>query len=521
MKETVSRIVSAIALVLLIAGASMYPVGSMSDRLPIALFVTGLGLLLVTAVANIGTLAAFSRKRSARHGANAVLMTVMFAAVLVVVQAISMKNTHRFDVTANQRFTLTEQTQTLLAQLSDEVVVTAFFRSTETNAVLASNLLSMYEHNNKLIRFSLVDPDRKPHIAEAKSVRQGQVLVEYKNTRRVIDGISEEKLTNAILLATRQVQKTVYFITGHDEKRIDYNAGEGMSAARIRLEEQGFKVYQLSLLDVDSIPPDCAVLIIAGPKKEMLDHEAGKVAAYLEQGGSVLFLLDPRRPVGRIEPILARYHVVIDNIVLLDELVVVDAGEEIFDATYTKIRRYEGHAITRDFQAITIFPMARPLAIVPVEGDISVNAQYLAITEKSAWGETDMTNFSSGTATRDRNDVPPPLAVALVAERTNRFDRNLKLNAKESRSRIVVVGDSDFATNRFLGVLGNSDFFLNAVDYLAEEEIVIPIRLRAGLGDSVFISAAEGRLIFVLCLVLLPLLVISLGGYVHLKKRRS
>jgi ABC-type uncharacterized transport system involved in gliding motility auxiliary subunit len=165
--------------------------------------------------------------------------------------------------------------------------------------------------------------------------------------------------------------------------------------------------------------------------------------------------------------------------------------------------------------------MSRPLAIVPVEGDISVSAQYLAITEKSAWGETDMTNFGSGTATRDENDVPPPLAVALVAERTNRFDRTAGLKDAVIRSRIVVVGDSDFATNRFIGVLGNSDFFLNVVDYLAQEEIVIPIRLRMGLGDQVFISAAEGRLIFVLCLVLLPLLVISLGGYVQLRKRRS
>ena len=486
-----------------------------------SLFFAGLGLLVLTAVANMGTLAAFSRKRSARHGANAVLMILMFTAVLVVIQAISMRNTHRIDVTANKRFTLSGQTRTLLDQLDDEVVVTAFFRSSDVQAVLASNLLAMYGNQNKLFRFSLVDPDRKPHIAESKRVRPGQVLVEHKSSQRVIDGISEEKLTNAILLATRQVQKTVYFITGHDEKRIDFNDREGFSAARISLEEQGFKVYQLSLLDVDSIPPDCAVLVVAGPKKELLDHETAKVALYLERGGSVLFLLDPRRPVGRIEPILARYHVVVDDIVLLDELVVVDAGEKVFDATYTKIRRYEGHAITRDFRAITIFPMSRPLAIVPAEGDLSVNAQYLAITEKSAWGETDMVNFSSGTATRDENDVPPPLAVALVSERTNRFDRSAGLKDAVVKSRIVVVGDSDFATNRFIGVLGNSDFFLNAMEYLAEEDIVIPIRLRTGLGDRVFISAAEGRLIFVLCLVLLPLMVISLGAFVHLKKRRT
>ena len=83
-----------------------------------------------------------------------------------------------------------------------------------------------------------------------------------------------------------------------------------------------------------------------------------------------------------------------------------------------------------------------------------------------------------------------------------------------------MVGDSDFATNRFLGLLGNADFFLNSVQFLAEEEIVIPISLRAGLGERIYISVSEGRLVFVLCLVLMPLMVASMGGYVLLRKRR-
>jgi ABC-type uncharacterized transport system involved in gliding motility auxiliary subunit len=521
MKDSVSRIAAAAGLVLLLSGAAMYPVGTLGNQLPLSLFLAGIGVLAVTAIANLQKLISFFRRRSARHGANAALMILLFTAALIVIQAISMRNTYRYDVTKNKRFSLSQQTIELLKRIDSEVVITAFFRSTDSGSLVAANLLAMYTHHNRLIRYSLVDPDRKPHVAEVKRARHGQVVVEYRDSRRNLDGISEEKLTNAILLATRQRQKTAYFVTGHDEKRIDSNAGEGFSAARMNLEKLGYTSYPLSLLDVDSIPPDCAVLILAGPKKELLEPEVSKIDTYLAGGGSVLFLLDPRRPVGRIEPVLGLYHVAVDNIVLLDELVVVDAGEEVFDATYTKIRRYEPHEITRDFRTITIFPMARPLAVVPVEGNISVRAQYLAITEKSAWGETDMTAFTSGTATRDEHDVAPPLAVAVVAERTNQFDRSLGPGEPVKRSRIVVVGDSDFATNRFIGILGNLDFFLNAVEYLAREEIVVPIRLREGLGDRVFISAAEGRLVFVLCIVLLPLAVISWGGYVHLRKRRG
>jgi ABC-type uncharacterized transport system involved in gliding motility auxiliary subunit len=523
MKDTASRIAAAAGLVLLIVGVSIIPVGSPGDKLPVALLAAGLAVLLVTALVNLRLLIAFSRKRSARHGANAVLMTVLFTAMLVVIQAISMRNTKRYDVTSNQRFTLSEQSLGLLERLDDDVTVTAFFPSNTSPRLSAETLLSMYAHRSKRFLYTMVDADRKPQMAERMRVHNGEMVVEYRANRRVVQGVSEEKLTNAILFATREVQKTVYFVTGHDEKRIDNPGRNGMTTAKRRLEDSGFIVHPLSLVETEEVPSDCFVLIIPGPKREMLQTEVNKIDAHLTGGGNALFMLDPRWPVSRLEPILARYHVTLESIVLLDEMVVVDAGEEVFDATFTKIRYYDKHPITRDFNSITIFPMARPVSIVPVEGDVAVRAQYLAVTGLSAWGETDMNSFKVGTATRDETDVDPPLAVALVAERTNRFDRPSADGASrpERTSKIVLVGDSDFATNRFVGVLGNSDFFLNSVEFLAEEEIVIPIRLKEGLGDQIFISASEGRFVFVLSIVLLPLLAASMGGYVLLKKRKA
>jgi len=522
MRQLVFKIAAAAGLLALILGTVLYPVAVTGDALPTILFVAGAGVLVVSALANLGALVAYFRKRSARHGANAVLMTLLFTAILIVIQAISIRNTRLLDVTSNKRFTLSDQTMTLLERLDTQIEITAFVRRHTTQWTLAESLLRMYEQQSRRVSVALVDPDQKPHVAERYRARGGDVVVEYRGNQRLVSGVTEEKITNALMFASREGHKTVYFVKGHDEKRLDGPENNGFLSAKRGLEGLGFLVFELSLVDVDSIPRDCSVLVVAGPKKEYLQYEAVKIAAYLEGGGNALFLLDPRWPISQLLPILARYHIAADNLVLLDELVIVDTGDEVFDATYTKIRRYEPHPITRDFRSITIFPVARPLAVVPVEGDLSVHAQYLAITERSAWGETDIESYRMGTATRDETDVRPPLAVAAVAERTNRFDvRGGAPPSVERTSRIVVIGDSDFATNRFYRLLGNSDFFLNAVEYLAEEEIVVPIRLKAGLGDSVFISAAEGRLIFVLCLILLPLMVASMGGYVILKKRRS
>jgi ABC-type uncharacterized transport system involved in gliding motility auxiliary subunit len=212
-----------------------------------------------------------------------------------------------------------------------------------------------------------------------------------------------------------------------------------------------------------------------------------------------------------------------DNVALFDELVIVEAGEEVFDATVTKIRRYERHPITRDFRVITLYPMARPVRITPEGEDKTVSAQYLSFTEESAWGETDLSAFRVGRAVRDTSDVQGPLPVALVAEKMigGTDSTGQAPPGPEKSSKIVVIGDSDFITNSFYGVLGNGDFFINAVNYLAEEEDLLVIRSKKGPGDRIFITASQGRLVFVLCLILLPLSVVSTGTYLFVKKRKA
>lgn len=522
MRETVFRVVAALGLVLLLAGSAIYPVGVTRDVTALWLSGAGVALLIVSALANVKSIIAFFGERRGRQGANAVFVTLLFTGMLVIVQAISMRNIYRHDLTRNKRFTLSKQTTSLLAQLDGEIVLTAFLRKHSNSWMRAQALLGMYADAGRDVRYELIDPEEKPLVAERFRGKSGQVVVEYNDNRRKAEEVTEESITNALLFASRERQKVVYFVTGHDEKRLGGGEGTGLRTARQALENTGFITRELSLVASDSIPGDCAVLVLAGPKKEYLQSEVNLIDDFLARGGRALFLLDPLWPISRLKTVLGRYHIEALDYILLDEVVVVDAGDEVFDATYTKIRSYGSHPITRGFQSITIFPVARPLSIVPNEGDNSVDAQYLAVTGKSSWGETDVTSFRQGSATRDDLDIEPPLAVAAVSERTDRHHRPGGAgSAHEVTSRVVVVGDSDFATNRFYGLLGNSDFFLNSVEYLAEDEVVVSIRPKKGLGDRVFITASEGRLIFVLCLVLLPVMVASMGGYVLMRKRRT
>jgi ABC-type uncharacterized transport system involved in gliding motility auxiliary subunit len=160
-KAVVFRIVAAVGLFLLITGTALYPVGFSDRNLPGLLSLAGAALLGIWALANLKALVVFFKKRQARRGANAVFVTLLFTAILVIIQAISTRNTYRYDVTRNKRFTLSEPSRTLLDSLDGEISITAFIRKNTSAWRDAKAVLNMYQNQGHDVRYELVDPDEK------------------------------------------------------------------------------------------------------------------------------------------------------------------------------------------------------------------------------------------------------------------------------------------------------------------------------------------------------------------------
>jgi len=482
------------------------------------LAVAGGGLLAVYAAFNRRELAALARRRSARRGANAVLTTVLFATILVVVQAISVRNSHDLDLTRDARFTLATQTVDLLEALDTDVTVQVFFRRSSPALSRTEDLVGRYARYTNHLHYETIDPDEKPLVAQQLGVRGEKIVVTAGERSRMLDTVSEEALTNAILLVSLDRYKAIYFTSGHGERLLTTREGRGYTELGNKLQTQGYQVRELSLLGVERVPEDSEVLVIAGPKRRFLAGEIDVIRLYLRRGGSVMFLIDPRVELPELERLLGDYHVILDPATILDEIVVVDASERVFDVTVAKIRRYEPHAITRDFNFVTMFPTARPVRLDHDAMGPSTTGSYLAVTEMTAWGEIDIESLKAGSASRDGEDIAPPLPVAAVV--TDR-PAIASPQAPQPESRLIIIGDSDFVSNSYFGLMGNADFFLNCINFLAEDEDRISIRPRASQGDRFLITAAQGRFIFAASVIMLPLCVILIGTTVLVRKRRA
>lgn len=517
MKERATRYIAIAGLILLVAGMFSLAVRVPGTRASWGFVIAGATLLAVTAFLNRSALVDFTRRRSARHGANAVLLTIFFTAVLVMVQAISVRNSFRADVTSDKRFTLAPQTQSVMRALEEDVSVLAFFRSNSPEAESVSQFLDRYAHESEHLRYEIVDPDHDPERTRALGVRYEQALVTSGDRRRVVATLDEQALTNAIVQVTRPTFKSLYFVAGHGEKSLASHDRDGFFHAAEGLDGEGYNVQELKLANVDRIPDDCEVLVIAGPRRAYLSGEMDKVDSYLDRGGAALFMLDPRLDLPSFPELLATYNIELIDAVVIDEMGAAD-GDRVFDATVTKVSTYVRHPITEGLTTMTtMFPRARPVRITEDSSQYRVTADYLAITEASSWGELDMAAFADGAASRDGTDLAGPLPIAAVAERKQPIDP--RLSQQPPASRIVVIGDSEFASNAYYRVLGNADFFHNVVNYLAGDEDLISIRPRRGLSDRIYITGGQGRFIFLVVVVLLPLSSALVGATVAWRRR--
>ena len=86
-------------------------------------------------------------------------------------------------------------------------------------------------------------------------------------------------------------------------------------------------------------------------------------------------------------------------------------------------------------------------------------------------------------------------------------------------SRVVVFGDSDFASNLALGVSGNKDLFMNAVSWMAQQENLIAIRPREADDRRITMTAGQQLQVIILALVLVPLFVLGSGVYAWWRRR--
>ena len=468
--------------------------------------------------------------RQARFGTLAAASVLVVLAILIAINYLSTRYNKRWDLTAARQFSLSDQTKKVLQDLKEPVLIRVFALTDEFPRF--RDRLDEYTYQSKQVKVEYIDPEKRPGMAQQYGVTSsGTVVFDYKGRNEKVTGTGEQDLTNGLIKVIQGRQPKVYFTQGHGEKdtgNSDRSAGyNGIASA---LTSDNFVVDKIVLAQVTEVPADADVLVIAGPKTDFLGPEIDMLKAYLARGGKLMVMLDPvikadqPQPTGLIG-LLKDWAIEAGNDVILD---ISGMGRLIgTDESVPVAATYQSHAITDNFKLLTAYPLARSMS--PVEGGVNGrNGQKLVETSTRSWAEADVKSLTGGQpAKMDDTDKKGPvaLAAAVSGPATAAPPAPPKDPAKPEdapkpvEARIVAFGDSDFASNAALGVQGNRDLFLNATNWLAQQENLISIRPKDPEDRRITLTADQERRIFYLTVLIVPGLILLAGVQTWWRRR--
>ena len=436
------------------------------------------------------------------------LSVVLLIAVIVLLGRLSLRYPLEWDWTYGQRNSLSEASVQVLQTLDGPIHIRAFVTHDTALRARIRDLVSRYQRVDSAVTLTWVNPDQAPDQARAAGiVADGELVVTYAERSEHLHTLDEQRLTNVLYRLSRGVDRQVYFITGHGERRPDGEANHDLGRFGRQLQAKGIATPTLSLATVGDIPEDADAVVLADPRWPLFAHELAALRRHLAAGGHFLWLAeaggsdqlaDWQRELG-LEPLPG---------------IVVDAPTQQFgiqDPTLTLIAQYDlNHPVTQGFDLLTVLPQA--MAFAP-RSDEAWEALPLFSTPAGAWNETgDLDGdivHNPGAAERF-GPLMIGAALSAVAPQT----------PAQAQQRLAVIGDADFLANAYLGNGGNLDLGLKVFNWLAGDDALIPIAPKTAPDRALSLSQRSQTLIGIGFLFILPGVWIMTGVVIGWRRRR-
>jgi hypothetical protein len=200
------------------------------------------------------------------------------------------------------------------------------------------------------------------------------------------------------------------------------------------------------------------------------------------------------------------------------------------------VASYPQHPVTQNFNVLTAYPFAQSVRGEAGMELLKANTQNLIQTSERSWSESDVKSLSGGKVSLDEasGDHKGPITIALslsmdapeapASAASASADKEATSKPGESaptkpQMRIIVVGDSDFASNAASGIQGNSDLFVNMQNWLTQQEDLISIHPRDAGDRRVTMTADQQRRVAWFSLLIIPGLVLGSGIYTWWQRR--
>jgi ABC-type uncharacterized transport system involved in gliding motility auxiliary subunit len=438
--------------------------------------------------------------RQTRYGAYLFVYIAVVLGILVAINYLANQNDKSYDSTSNKRYSLSDQTKKAVGNLKNDVTIDYVNRA--TGFATAKPMLDRYQSLSHRISVNYIDPIKNPDRARALGIRTlPTVMVNNGARHEEAKSLTEDEITGALIRSAKNGTRSVCFVNGSGEHRLDDTEANGYSGLKDALEHSNYTTRVISLIEKPEIPKGCDVTVIAGPHADYAPPMVTAVKNYVTAGGHILFMLDP--PVKGYTGDPALSALLTGWGVTPEADLVVDLSETsaYFGEAVPFAVKYQPHPIVNGTEVATAYPLARSL-------DVKAPAQILFTTSPDTYA---VTHFESPIKLDPKTARKGPFTLGAAGT----------VGSGAAQGRIVVIGSSSAATNQMLGMrqVGNRDLILNTFNWLTADEDLISIRPKDPDDRRINLSGRQLATLFYLTMIALPLIVIGSGFMTWWKRR--
>jgi gliding-associated putative ABC transporter substrate-binding component GldG len=449
------------------------------------------------------------------------MTVIMVIGILVVVNFFSYHIFYRWDLTQDKIYSISPATKRLVGNLDDIVTIKAYFSKSLPSQFLSlrqevADILNEYEnYSHGKIKVKFIDPGDDEEtkrelymigipeltfqVYEKDKMQMVNgymgIAVSFAGKTEVIPAVKrdtsdlEYQLTTAIKKVVSDEIATVGFVISNGTADLNNEISQAYKAL-----QELYTVRRVDLSNENDIPDSIKTLIIVGPKEKFSESELKKINAFVMHGGSLLVLLDgvkverglsaTKNEIG-LEELLKKYGITVNYDLVADRrngMASFTQGFITFTTNYPLWPKITHDGFNQENGAVAnlenvVLPWASSVEVDKDKLGEGAQVDYLAFTTNQAWREKDSFNIAP-------QRLPAPtdnrkqynLAVAVNGNIKNAYPDEVGVPANAD-VRIIVVGDSDFIRDSFLGnTPDNLNFFQNLVDSLSFDTDLISIR---------------------------------------------
>ncbi|HUW97666.1 MAG TPA: GldG family protein [Acidiferrobacter sp.] len=409
---------------------------------------------------------------------------------------------YQSDWTANNRNSLTAPSVGVVKALREPVTIDAFAHGAALRRDIRA-LIGKYQRVDPQIQLTMINPDKHPALVRRLGVTfNGELQIHYGKRSALVLSPTEAGVTNILARLQRTGLRHLIFLTGNGERRPDSQAVLGLSTWARRLKARGFQVSSFDLGAARPLTPKVGVLIIADPRIPFLVGEIRTLKAFVQNGGDVLWLLEPGHTEG-LAALAKTLGIHIRRGFAVDPTSMLLTGTS---PDFIAVNRYPNAGPVHGMHLTTVFPTATTLTVTPVAG---LHVLPILRTGDTAWQQR---KPLAGIVQPPHGVTPKSLTLGVALERARR--------PGQQTQRLIILGDSDFASNSFIGEGGNLTLAMNLANWIAHDDAFINLPNRAAPDLTLVLTRGKEEIMAFGFLLILPIVFLAGGLVVWWRRRR-